>query len=105
MNNFPGKFLAHAREENRKWVTILINPAKTPSNKRRQFTSIDITPTMLEAMGFDIAEHRFGLGASLFSEEKTLLEIYGADSLEAKLQALAHDPEFFKRFVVGNENQ
>ena len=54
-------------------------------------------------MGFEIAEHRFGLGASLYSEEKTLLEIFGTDSLERELQALAHDPKFFKRFVVENE--
>ena len=100
MNNFPGKFLANAREENRGWVTILINPVKNPETRRRQFTSVDITPTILEAMGFDIAENRFGLGVSLYSEEKTLLEIFGADSLEKELQALAHDPKFFKRFVV-----
>ena len=100
MNNFPGKFLANAREENRGWVTILINPVKNPETRRRQFTSVDITPTILEAMGFDIAENRFGLGVSLYSEEKTLLEIFGADSLEKELQALAHDPKFFKRFIV-----
>ena len=105
MNNFPGKFLAHAREENRGWVTILINPTKNPETRRRQFTSIDIAPTILEAMGFDIAEHRFGLGVSLYSEEKTLLEIFGADSLEKELQALAHDPKFFKRFIVENAKQ
>ena len=99
-NKFPGKFLARPNINNRKWVTILINPTKNPETRRRQFTSIDIAPTLLEAMGFDIAEHRFGLGVSLYSEEKTLLEIFGADSLEKELQALAHDPKFFKRFVL-----
>ena len=99
-NKFPGKFLARPNINNRKWVTILINPTKNPETRRRQFTSIDIAPTILEAMGFDIAEHRFGLGVSLYSEEKTLLEIFGADSLEKELQALAHDPKFFKQFVL-----
>ena len=64
-NKFPGKFLARPNINNRKWVTILINPTKNPETRRRQFTSIDIAPTLLEAMGFDIAEHRFGLGVCL----------------------------------------
>lgn len=101
-NKFPGKFLARPNINNRKWVTILINPTKNPETRRRQFTSIDIAPTLLEAMGFDIAEHRFGLGVSLFSDEKTLLEIFGADSLEAELKALSRSPEFFKKFITEN---
>lgn len=101
-NKFPGKFLEGARAENRRWVSIFVNPVKTPETRKRQFTSIDIAPTLLEAMGFDIAEHRFGLGVSLFSDEKTLLEIFGADSLEAELKALSRSPEFFKKFITEN---
>lgn len=102
MNEFPGKFLAHAREENRKWVSIFLNPVKEPKTRQHQFTSIDITPSILEAMGFEIEGHRYGLGASLFSDEKTLLEIFGADSLEAELKALSRSPEFFKKFITEN---
>ena len=53
-------------------------------------------------MGFEIEGHRYGLGASLFSDEKTLLETFGADSLEAKLNALSRDPKFFKKFITEN---
>lgn len=102
MNEFPGKFLAHANQENRKWVTIFLNSVKEPKTKQRLFGSIDITPSILEGMGFEIEGHRYGLGASLFSDEKTLLEIFGADSLEAELKALSRSPEFFKKFITEN---
>lgn len=100
MNAFPGKFLAHAHKDNRKWLSIFINPVKEPKTRQHQFGSIDIAPSILEAMGFEIEGHRYGLGASLFSDEKTLLEIYGADSLEAKLKVLSRDPKFFKKFIT-----
>lgn len=100
MNDFPGKFLAHARQDNRKWVCIFLNPVKKPKTRHHQFGSIDITPSILEGMGFDIEGHRFGLGASLFSDEKTLLEIFGTDSLETELKALSRDPKFFKKFIT-----
>lgn len=42
--------------------------------KNRQFTALDTLPTLLEGMGYTIEGHKLGLGVSLFSGEKTLLE-------------------------------
>ena len=45
--------------------------------KNRVFTSLDIFPTTLAAMGFEIEGDRLGLGTNLFSSRPTLCEEYG----------------------------
>ena len=45
--------------------------------ERRNWTSFDMFPTTLAAMGFVIEENRLGLGVDLFSGEPTLAEQYG----------------------------
>ena len=45
--------------------------------KQRDFTALDTLPTLLEAIGYVVPNHKFGLGVSLFSGEKTLLEEIG----------------------------
>lgn len=42
--------------------------------QNRQFTALDTLPTILESMGYTVDGHKLGLGVSLFSGEKTLLE-------------------------------
>ena len=50
-------------------------PAGTTSN--RLFTSMDMFPTTLAAMGFDIEGNRLGMGVNLFSGQKTVMEQTG----------------------------
>jgi hypothetical protein len=38
-----------------------------------------MAPTILEAIGFSLLGRKFGLGVSFFSDQATLLEIYGKD--------------------------
>ena len=69
----------------RKTYTCVINPA-TPNesvNKRRDFTTFDLFPTTLSALGVEIPGHRLGLGTDLFSAEETLSEQVGF-SVEAE---------------------
>lgn len=54
-------------------------------NLNRQFTGMDMFPTTLAAMGYEIPGNRLGLGVNLFSEEQTLVEEYGYSNLEAEL--------------------
>lgn len=56
--------------------------AETQYAKNRQFTALDTMPTILEGMGYKIAGHKLGLGVSLFSGEKTLLEQMDIKTLE-----------------------
>ncbi len=58
-------------------LNIFINTVAKTHNKQRKFTTYDFAPTILEAMGYDIA--KFGIGRSLFRENKTLLEQKGND--------------------------
>ena len=47
---------------------------------------MDLFPTMLSAMGFQIEGNRLGLGVNLFSQQPTLVEQLGRDALNAELQ-------------------
>lgn len=53
--------------------------------KDRTFTTMDLFPTTLAAMGFEIEGNRLGLGANLFSTEKTLAEKKGFDWLNSEV--------------------
>lgn len=55
--------------------------------KNRSFTTMDIFPTTLAAIGCQIEGERLGLGVNLFSGEKTLAEQYGIDTLNRELNS------------------
>lgn len=45
-----------------------------PEETRRMFATFDVAPTLLEAAGATFPERKLGLGVSLFSSQRTLLE-------------------------------
>lgn len=51
----------------------------------RQFTAMDIFPTILSALGFDIQGDRLGLGTDLLSSQRTLAERLGLGVIDAEL--------------------
>ena len=51
----------------------------------RVFTSLDLFPTTLSAMGFEISGERLGLGTNLFSTVPTLAEELGYGTFDAEL--------------------
>jgi len=52
---------------------------------QREAATIDLFPTILEAMGFTIDRHRAGLGVSLLAEQPTLVEQHGLADLAARM--------------------
>lgn len=56
-------------------------PISTEYAKNREFTTVDLFPTTLAAMGCSIEGNRLGLGVNLFCGEKTLCEQWGYDKL------------------------
>ena len=77
----------------RTMYNCFINSAVTPKAEtaNRAFTSLDIFPTTLAAMGFEIDGERLGLGTNMFSAKQTLWEELGGDRrsydwLEAQVQ-------------------
>ncbi len=68
----------------RKTYTCIINPAVTPADPDavRVYSTIDLFPTTLAALGVEIEGDRLALGTNLFSNKKTLLERYPQTEVE-----------------------
>ena len=63
-----------------------INSAIPEANsKNRQFSTLDIFPTVLASIGAEIEGERLGLGTNLFSGEPTLIEKYGFEFVNNEL--------------------
>ena len=71
----------------REIYNVFINSCFSDKNiqTKRCYAPFDIAPTILEAIGANLHEHRFGLGTSLFSKEKTLLEKHGVEYVNKEL--------------------
>ncbi len=67
-------------ESDRLVYNCFINSAVSPvREKNRRFATLDIFPSTLAAMGVAIEGDQLGLGVNLFSDKKTLSEVYGYD--------------------------
>lgn len=66
---------------------VFINSAVTaPTTQGRLFSSFDMYPSTLAAMGVQIPSDRLALGTNLFSDQPTLVEQYGSiDNLNKEL--------------------
>lgn len=65
---------------------ILLGDGIRRGRVRRHASTPDLFPTLLEALGFGLRDHRAGLGTSLLSSRHTLLERIGEDDLEDRLR-------------------
>lgn len=59
---------------------IINSKAPQKTTEKRQAAVWDLAPTFLEALGFSWDSHRFGLGTSLYTTEKTMLEQVGIET-------------------------
>ena len=66
--------------------TFIHAAAQPRQTKNRIFTSFDMYPTILNAMGAKIEGDRLGLGVSLFSDRKTVAEELGLKRLDRELR-------------------
>lgn len=92
----------------RRVFTTIINPAAeiadSTASKYREYTTFDMFPTTLAAMGVKIEGERLGLGTNLFSRKSTLLERDGLARLEQELKRQSDflnarsgiDPEMYR---------
>lgn len=65
---------------------MLLGENIPPRRFQVEASTMDLYPTILEAMGFDIERHRAGLGVSLLSGLPTLVERYGIEALNARMR-------------------
>ena len=84
----------------RRWVCIYINSAVEPATRFRQYSSFDIFPTTLEALGFEVEGHALGFGRSLFSSARTLVEEFG----EALVNRNFTKPTPQYQYLLGDPN-
>ena len=71
------------KNKNREIINIFINSEKPSQNLNRKFTTFDLFPTILESIGAE--SPKLGLGRSLFSDEKTLIEEEGYKKFNKKI--------------------
>ena len=70
----------------RRCYNCFINSAaETQCSKNREFTTLDLFPTVLSAMGCSIEGERLGLGTNLFSGVPTLAEELGFENFNAQI--------------------
>lgn len=70
----------------RKTLVAYINAQKTcETNQVREYSTLDLFPTTLSALGVEIEGDQLGLGVDLFSSKATLVEQFGATVLNDKL--------------------
>ena len=72
----------------RKVYTSILNAAAECEDPAayRDYTTLDMFPTTLAALGCGIEGNRLGLGANLYSTEKTLPEKYGFDQTFSEME-------------------
>lgn len=77
------------------WTNFILNSALPRPEKEHTYSSLDMFPTLLEAMGFSLEGHAMGLGKSLYSDEPTLLERYGQKALDSLLRERSFQYDYF----------
>lgn len=86
---------------NRRVLDIIINSTKDNNNtKNRVFTTMDLFPTTLAALGVDIDGDKMALGVNLYSDKKTLLEEYGTDYVD---QEFKKKSKFYNNKILKEE--
>lgn len=84
------------KDYERRVYNCIINSGKDEKNiKNRTFTTLDMYPTVLSALGCEIKGEKLGLGTNLFSGEKTLAEKYGLKNLKKEL---SKNSKYYKNF-------
>ena len=79
------------------FINSVVEPV---NNKNRLFSTIDMYPTMLVAMGASIEGNRLGLGTNLFSDKKTIMEEIGFNELNNEVQKTSR---FYDYTILGLE--
>lgn len=93
---------------------LFLNSPVTPvENKNRDFSTLDMYPTTLAALGATIPGERLGLGTNLFSNTPTLMEDYGFAKLTTEMskgskyysQKIMKDSEATAKEILENTSE
>lgn len=84
----------------RRAFAMVLNGPEYTLNKTREFCTLDLYPTIMEALGIQIEGHRLGLGTSLYSDVETLIEKMGELALNAELVA---ESSYYKNVIMSGD--
>lgn len=80
-----------------------INSAVSCQNtKNRQFSILDLFPTILASLGINVDGDRLGLGTNLFSNKKTLIEQYGFKKINSEIKKKS---TYYQEYLIGQKKQ
>lgn len=82
------------------YASILNSAVSYDLGKSRSYSAVDMFPTTLAALGFEISGNRLGLGVNLYSDEPTLVERMGLEKLNKEL--VKHS-KYYNRHIVADE--
>lgn len=86
------------QSDNLYWTNFVINVSLDDGRVYRQgrnYSSLDMFPTILESMGFELENHAVALGRSLYADSPTLLEKYGQKALDSLLRERSIQYDYF----------
>lgn len=87
-------------EYQRNIYNTIINAKQEPINeKNRLFSSFDLYPTTLAALGVEIDGDRLGLGTNLFSDKQTLIERLGYNYFNEEMKKKSF---YYDNYILGN---
>ena len=95
-------YKAHIEEDYERTVyNVIINSAIEGTNTtNRQFSTMDMFPTILASIGAEIEGERIGLGTNLFSGKETLTEELGYEYLDNELRKKS---TFYNNALLGED--
>ena len=77
----------------------IINSDLQPINPiNREFTTMDMFPTILASLGFEIKGDRLGLGTNLYSDKKTVMETVGKREF---MKEISKNSKLYNKDILG----
>ncbi len=89
----------------RKTYTVILNSAVDRERKEEkiEYSTLDMFPTTIAALGASISGQQLGLGINLFSGEKTYAERYGLDGINREFKKGSSFMDSLSDIVVDEE--
>lgn len=83
--------------ERRVYNAFINSAVKKNNTTNRIFTNMDIYPTILASLGYELPDDKIALGVNLFSGKKTLAEEYGFNDFYNNMSATS---SFYKNYIL-----
>lgn len=95
-SNIPGDY-------QRKTYTCIINAIpSTTDTKHKEFSTLDLFPTILAALGVEMSSDRLGCGTNLYSTNQTIIEEFGKDVC---VQEFSKNSSFVESLINNTVNE